>query len=435
MGITRTLRVIGSAALTGALVFTSARNAAADQVRDDQWALKSLDAKSIWKITRGKGETVAVIDDGVNPQHPDLKGSVLKGKDFISGGSTAPENGDDHGTAMAAIIAGHGHGPRGANGVMGLAPEAKILPIRADGGSVTALKEPIKYAVDHGATVINISRGGTAGKASDEGEAIAYALKNNVPVFASTGNSGEEVEYPAAQPGAVAVGGVTEDGTLWENSNKGPQTLLTAPATRIVSAGGGSGFYRSGTGTSDSTAYASAAAALVRAKFPNLTAGQIVNRLTKTAEMPASEKDAKLPDERYGYGAIRPLAALQEDIPKGSMYGPLSLPRQIKNDLKAAEKERESKIQQAQSDREAVILWIITGVLGLLFVGGIILTVVLVRRRKRNRNNGPGGFGGPGASGGYPYPPGQAVGYGQPPHQQQPYSPQPTAPPQQPPYN
>lgn len=425
MGITRNLRVMCGAALAGALVFASAPNAAADDVRDKQWVLDALDAESIWKVTKGKGETVAVIDDGVNAQHPDLKGNVLKGKDFIDGGSAAPAGGDDHGTAMAAIIAGHGHGPGNASGIMGLAPEAKILPIRDDAGGENGFAEAIKYAVNHGASVINISRGGTSSNSLDEASAISYALKKDVPVFASTGNSGGEVEYPAVNPGAVAVGGVKEDGTVWQNSNKGPQTLLTAPATRILSAGGERGSYRSGTGTSDSTAFASAAAALVRAKYPDLTAGQIVNRLTKTAEMPASEKGTKVPDERYGYGAIRPLAALQQDIPKGVEYGPLSLPEELKNEQKAAEKERESKAQQEQADKEFVILWTITGIVALLFVGGIVLLVVLVRRRKRNRNGG--GPGDPGAPGGYPYSPGQVP-------QQGPYA-QPTAPPQHPPYN
>jgi type VII secretion-associated serine protease mycosin len=387
--------------------------------------LDAFDAESVWKVTKGKGETVAVIDDGVNAQHPDLKGNVLKGKDFVDGGSPAPAKGDDHGTGIAAMIAGHGHGAGQADGIMGLAPEVKILPIRDRGDDSDGLVDSIKYAVDHGASVINISLGGSI-KNTDEAEAVTYALKKDVPIFASTGNSGKSVEYPAAYPGMVPVGGVNRDGTIWEKSNRGPKTLLTAPATRVLTAGGeNSDYYVYGTGTSDSTAFASAAAALVRSKYPDLTAGQIVNRLTKTAEMPAAEKGAKLPDERYGYGAIRPLAALQKDIPKGSKYGPLSLPQQLKNEEKVAEKERESKAQQEQADKEFVILWTITGILALLFVGGIVLTIVLVRRRKRNRNNGPGGPGAPGAPGGYA---------GQVPHQQGPYA-QPTAPPQQPPYN
>ncbi|OEU87195.1 hypothetical protein DB35_27295 [Streptomyces abyssalis] len=434
MGITRTLRVVSSAALTGALVFTSAPNASADQVRDDQWALKSLEADAIWKTTRGKGQTIAVMDNGVNANHPDLKGNVLKGKDFIDGGSTAPAPGESHGTSMASLIAGHGHGPGSADGVMGLAPEAKILPIVDDGSRENGSAASIRYAVDRGASVINISQSGST-SVPEEAKAIEYALKNDVLVVAGAGNTGAQVRYPAAYPGVLAVSAVEQDGAFWPKSNRGPQVRLSAPGSRIVSAGAPDNLdgYGRASGTSDATAYVSAAAALLQSKYPDLTVGQIANRLTKTAGMPASEKGGKLPDERYGYGSIRPLAALQEDVPKGSKYGPLSVPEQLKTEEKfaeeIAEKKRESKAQQAESDKEAVILWIITGVLALLLIGAIVLTIVLVRRRKKNRNNGPGAPGGPG------YPPGQAPGYGQFPPQQGPYAQQPTAPPQQPPYN
>ncbi|SCK20865.1 type VII secretion-associated serine protease mycosin [Streptomyces sp. WMMB 322] len=434
MGITRAVHVISGAVLTGALVISSAPNATADQIRDDQWVLNALDAESIWKTTKGKGQTVAVIDDGVNADHPDLIGNVLKGKDFIDGGSTAPAGGQDHGTAMAGIIAAHGHGPGNGDGVVGLAPEAKILPIRDLGRRQDGYATSIRYAVDHGASVINISQAGETKLDGDgESEAISYALKRNVVIVAGTGNDGGPVGYPAAYPGVVAAGGLNNDGSHWDNSNRGKQTMLSAPASKVVSTGGkaNADAYRIGTGTSDATAYTSASVALVKAKYPDLTAGQVVNRLTKTAEMPASEKGTKLPDERYGYGAIRPLAALQEDIPKGSKYGPLSVPQQIKNEEKAAEKERESKTLQEQADQKMVIAWSVIGVLILVVVLVIVLLVVR-SRRKRNRNNGSGG---PGAPGAYPIQPGSAPGYGQPPHQQGPYAPQPTAPPQQPPYN
>ncbi|GGO56003.1 hypothetical protein GCM10012287_48580 [Streptomyces daqingensis] len=432
MGITRILRVIGSASLTGALVFASAPPATADQVRDDQWALKSLDAESVWEISRGKGQTVAVIDDGVNARHPDLKGNVIEGKDFIDGGSTAPKNGDNHGTGIAGIIAGHGHGLGNRDGVMGLAPEAKVLAIRANASNSLQFDKAVKYAVDHGASVINISQGGGKYSVDDE-EAVAYALKKNVPIVASTGNSGKSVEYPAAYPGLVAVGGLEKSNTIWDNSNNGKQTLLSAPAVDIVSTGGPRNLngYGIGDGTSTATAYVSAAAALVRSKYPKLTAGQVVNRLTKTAEMPDSEKATKLPDDRYGYGALRPLAALQEDVPKGPAYGPLSLPLKIKSDLEEAEKLKESQAQQKEADREFVILWVITGVLALLFVGGIILMILLVRRRRKKKRNVE--LAGPSP---YPYPPGQAPGYGMPHYQQQPDAQQQmSAPPQQPPLN
>ncbi|GGO55997.1 hypothetical protein GCM10012287_48560 [Streptomyces daqingensis] len=435
MGITRTLQLIGSAALAGTLIVASAPSAAADDVRDKQWVLGALDTESVWKITKGEGEIVAVIDDGVNAEHPDLKGNVLKGKDFIDGGSTAPKRGEDHGTGMAAMIAGHGHGPGSAGGIMGLAPEAKILPLRDSGEDGNGFSESIKYAVDEGASVISISRGGDNSDL-DEADAIAYALKRNVPIFASTGNSGGSIEYPAAYPGVVPVGGVKQDGEIWSKSNRGPKTLLTGPATQVLTAGGeNSDYYRYGTGTSDATAYAAAAAALVRSKYPDLTAGQVVNRLTETASMPASEKGAKLPDERYGYGAIRPLDALQADVPKGSKYGPLSLPRQIKQESKGAQKKKESQALQKKADREFLIAWSVIGVVALVAIGVLVLLVARSRRKKNRNSGGFGGPGGPGVPGGYPYPPHQAPAHGMPRQQQRYAQQQMPAPPQQPPHN
>jgi type VII secretion-associated serine protease mycosin len=433
MGIERTSRLVISALLTGVLVLMSAPNAAADQVRDDQWALQSLDAEAVWEVTRGKGQTVAVIDVGMNVEHRDLVNNVVPGKDFIDGGTLAPPKGEDHGTAMAGIIAGHGHGPGNRDGVIGLAPEAKILAIRDTGQRKDGFAASIRYAVDRGASVINISQaGGTAVDKAAEENAIAYALKRDVVVVAGTGNDGRPVDYPAAYPGAVAVSGLKQNGNFWEGSNRGKETLLSAPAEDVVSTGGeGNSKYRKGSGTSDATAYVSACVALLRAEFPNLTAGQIVNRLSETAELPPAEKGGKLPDERYGYGAIRPLAALQEDIPKGSKYGPLRVPQQLKNEIEEKQQLEEDKALEEKQDREFVILWTITGILAFLFVGGIVLIIVLIRRRRRNRNNGPGG---PGAGGGYPYPSGQVPGYGMP-QQQQPYAQQSSAPPQQPPYN
>jgi type VII secretion-associated serine protease mycosin len=434
MVIRRVLRAVSGAALAGSLLFASAPHVAADQVRDDQWALDSLQAQSVWQVTKGKGQVVAVIDDGVNAQHVDLKGNVLKGKDFIDGGSATPENGDEHGTGMASIIAAHGHGPRGRDGVIGLAPEAKILPIRDQGQRSDGYAASIRYAVDHGATVINISQkqDGPPTDQTVEEKAIGYALKNNVVIVAGTGNDGGPVGYPAAFPGVVAVTGTDQSGEFWDGSSHGKETLLSAPAVKIVSAGNADD-YRMATGTSDATAYTSAAVALLRSEFPDLTAGQIVNRLTKTAAVPASVEKNTLPDDRYGYGMIRPLAALTADIAQGSKWGPLSVPTSAKEETAQKQRLEESQKMQAQADRKAVIIWSVIGVVVLTVIAVVVFLIINSRRRK-NRNGGPGGSAAPG---GYSasYPPHQVPGYGYPPHQQQPMPPQHSAPPQQPPYN
>ncbi|WP_441349208.1 S8 family serine peptidase, partial [Streptomyces sp. NTH33] len=110
---------------------TTRGNALADGIRAQQWGLDALHTQEAWRTTKGKGITVAVLDTGVEADHPDLVGNVLPGKDMIGFGA---RRGDPawavHGTAMAGIVAGHGHGPGNADGVLGIAPEAKILPVR-----------------------------------------------------------------------------------------------------------------------------------------------------------------------------------------------------------------------------------------------------------------------------------------------------------------
>jgi type VII secretion-associated serine protease mycosin len=424
---------VGCGALTGSLLFASASLAAADQVREDQWALDALNADSAWNFSKGRGATVAVIDNGVNAHHIDLRGNVLEGKDFMDGGSADPAAGDDHGTAMAAIIAAHGHGED--DGVIGLAPEAKILPIRAFGTDGPGISEPIRYAVDHGADVINVSLcfdSSDPQKVEEVLDAVAYALKHDVLVVGGAGNEADKGGkcYPAAAPGALGVGAVKNDGFIWEGSNSGSFVALTAPGTSIVSAKGSGHGYRSGTGTSDAAAYTSAAAALLRSKFPDLTAGQIANRLVKTAALPEAEKGLSLPDERYGHGIIQPLAALQEDIPAGSKYGPLAVPDSLKVNT-ATPDIGMSDEEQEKADRKALIIWSVIGVAGLAVVGLIVF--LIVERSRRNRGNG----GGPGSSGGYPQYGGQSKPYGQPfsmqrnPYQRHPTPPHDQWPPQQ----
>ncbi|MFF1721375.1 type VII secretion-associated serine protease mycosin [Streptomyces sviceus] len=422
------LRTAGCTALAGVTLFASAPLAAADQIRDMQWALDALNAESVWKISEGEGVTVAVIDSGVNADHIDLKGNVLQGKDFLDGGSTTPEPGPevDHGTAMASVIAGHGHGTN--DGVMGLAPKAKILPIRDYGTEGPGLPASIRYAVDNDADVINVSEcfdSTDQEELNKTSEAVAYALKHDVLVVSSSGNDSDKGQkcYPAASPGALGVGAVKNDGFIWEGSNSGDFVSLTAPGTNIVSAKGQGNGYRSGTGTSDAAAYVSAAAALLRSKFPDLTAGQIANRLVKTAALPDSEKGLSLPDKSYGYGIIQPLAALKDDIPAGSKYGPLTVPESLK-EKSAAPAVDASDEQQEKADQKATIIWAAIGVVGLAVIGLVVLLIVKRSRRGRNSNGGPAG---PGAPVSYPQ-------YGQQPYpQQNPYH-QPVSPQQQNPY-
>ncbi|WP_406220425.1 type VII secretion-associated serine protease mycosin [Streptomyces canus] len=427
MSFRRTLRVAGCGLAVSAVLFASAPLAAADQVRDDQWALEALNAESVWKISQGSGVIVAVIDTGVNANHIDLKGNVLNGKDFVDGGSAEPDPGQNHGTAMASIIAAHGHGAN--DGVIGLAPKAKILPIR-DSGDVK-LSETIRYAVDNGASVINVSQ---CFDSSDSealeavSDAVTYALSRDVLVVGAAGNEEDKGGkcYPAASPGALGVGAVKNDGLIWSGSNPGDFVALTAPGANIVSANAVGNGYHAANGTSDAAAYTSAAAALLRSKFPDLTAGQIANRLVKTAVMPDSEKSLSLPDQSYGYGIIQPLAALKDNIPAGSKYGPLTVPESLKG-KPAASISSAPGAEQEEADQKAMLIWAVIGVVGLAVIGLIVFLIVKASRRNKNNSGGPGGSATYPQYGQQPVPPHQNPYQQQAAPQQNPYQ-QPTPP-------
>ncbi|MCM2516163.1 type VII secretion-associated serine protease mycosin [Streptomyces griseoincarnatus] len=311
--------------LAAALVLVPATTAHADTIRDRQWALDALHTDQVWPTTRGAGVTVAVLDTGVEADHPDLDGNVLPGKDLVGFGA---REGDEawarHGTAMAGIIAGHGHGPGNGDGVLGVAPEAKILPVRviledkdparakARSTRGNALAEGIRWAADHGADVINLSLGDDSASAHpEEGEdgAIQYALRKGVVVVASAGNGGEKgdrISYPAAYPGVIAATAVDRYGTRAPFSTRRWYATVSAPGVDVIIADPDHKYYE-GWGTSAAAAFVSGAVALVKAAHPDLTPAQIKRLLEDTARnAPAAGRD----DSR-GFGFIDPAAAIE----------------------------------------------------------------------------------------------------------------------------
>ncbi|MFC7797188.1 type VII secretion-associated serine protease mycosin [Streptomyces cinereoruber] len=297
----------------------------ADTIRARQWGLEALRTTEAWRTTRGEGITVAVLDTGVDAEHPDLEGSVLPGHDLIGFGAARGDRAwAQHGTAMAGIIAGHGHGPDGEDGVLGIAPEAEILPVRvilessdkardkARKSRGTALAQGIRWAADHGADVINLSLGDDSKSAHpDAGEdaAVQYALSKGVAVVASAGNGGEKgdhASYPAAYPGVIAVTAVDRYGTRASFSTRRWYATVSAPGVDIVMAYPDRRYYE-GWGTSAAAAFVSGAVALVRAAHPDLTPAQIKTLLIDTARSrpEGGRSDAK------GYGTVDPAAAIE----------------------------------------------------------------------------------------------------------------------------
>lgn len=325
--MTRSRRLRALAAVTTATAFAvlPATPANADALRDRQWALEALHTDEAWQTTKGKGITVAVLDTGVDGSHPDLQGQVLEGKDLIGfGAGTGDRSWAVHGTAMAGIIAGHGNGPGRGDGVLGVAPEAKILPARvilesndpsrakARESRGTALADGIRWATDHGADVINLSLGDDSKSAHPEpGEdaAVQYALSKGVSVVASAGNSGDKgdaVSYPAAYPGVIAVAAVDKYGTHAAFSTRRWYATVSAPGVDIVVANPDRHYYIEW-GTSAASAFVSGAVALVRAAHPGLSPAQIKTLLADTARnSPAGGRD-----DARGYGLVDPAAAIE----------------------------------------------------------------------------------------------------------------------------
>ncbi|MGX1502561.1 UNVERIFIED_CONTAM: type VII secretion-associated serine protease mycosin [Streptomyces graminofaciens] len=319
------LRIVAALAATSFVVLP-ATPAHADGIRAQQWSLDAMNTEEAWRTTKGEGITVAVLDTGVDDQHPDLAGSVLPGKDFIGFGA---ERGDRawarHGTAMAGIVAAHGHGPGRESGVLGIAPEAKILPVRVilEGSDKardrarktrgTALAQGIRWAADQGADVINLSLGDDSESAhaeAGEDAAVQYALSKGSVVVASAGNGGEKgdhISYPAAYPGVIAVTAVDRWGTHASFSTRRWYATVSAPGVNIVIADPDRRYYE-GWGTSAAAAFVSGAVALVRSAHPDLTPAQIKKLLIDTArDAPKGGRD-----DSKGYGTVDPAAAISE---------------------------------------------------------------------------------------------------------------------------
>jgi type VII secretion-associated serine protease mycosin len=352
-----------------------------DSIRAQEWWLSSMHASdTMWPISRGNGMTVAVIDSGVEASHPDLVGKILPGDNFsrLPGGARADVVG--HGTAMASLIAGTGRG-LGGQGIYGLAPDAKILPLRiisqGDSPSSSAEfideeSEAIRFAADSGAQIINMSLGGPGASLKLHG-AIDYALAKGKLIVAAVGNSGtlgNPVDYPAGFPGVVGVGETDVNGNVASESEHGSQVVLTAPGADIYEACVGPSGYCSSHGTSDSTALVSASAALLWAVHPSWTANQVIRVLINTAN---SGGKSGVQDPYYGYGVVRPRLALTDPGDPGPAdVSPLS-------GATASRAGAPAVSAAAVKSSGSSMGWVVGGAVGAFVLVGL----VLVRRRAR----------------------------------------------------
>jgi membrane-anchored mycosin MYCP len=302
-------------------------------VTEEPWAQRTLEPKLVWPYSTGAGVTVAVVDSGVDADHPQLAapGTVARGKDFYFVGDL-PGNFDcvSHGTAVASIIAA---APAEGIGFAGLAPGAHILPVRVtdrdvldngwpEGLDPAVLARGIWYAADQGAKVINLSLAGPTDN-SYVRDAVAHARSKDALVVAAVGNGGRDAQgpsYPAAYDGVLGVGAVDQTGIVLASSQVGPYVDLVAPGGGVLAAtrAGGHRYYD---GTSFAAAYVSATAALVRAAWPQLSADEVATRILATASPAPGGRGSAA----YGAGLVNPVRAVLDGLVSTPLITPESV--------------------------------------------------------------------------------------------------------------
>ena len=446
--VARPLRGLPSVLAALAAIVVSALPAAATDLpastqtvtHATEWWLATMHVPAAARAahTAGKGVTVAVLSTGVDLSHPDLAGSVTAGPDEAA---TGREQGSpfwgQEGTAVAGLIAGHGHGHGGAQGLTGIAPAARILsikvtleyddPLTADATAERRLPDAIaagiRYAVGHGASIIALPLDpGTLGSVSGdpagaggsaaERAAVRYALAHDVLLIAPAGDNGAgsgSVNYPAAYPGVMAVGATARDGSLAPFSSTRSYVALTAPGSgqtpgaagmtdnpvaglTVTAPGGG---YQSLASTDMSAALTAGVAALIRSQYPRLDVAEVTRALERGATVPAGRAAAT--GAGWGHGrldaaaAVAAAAAIFAKLPVPTP-APSATPSAAATQPAPADTSRPIS-NQADPGRLvrslSVDLAVGAGVLIACLIGAIIVTRVR-RRRRRGRPSGPG---------------------------------------------
>lgn len=320
----------------------AAPRAFADSIRDREYWLSDYGIQKAWEVSKGAGVKVAVIDSGIDGSHPDLRGVVVGGHD--SSGAGQPDGQKpigakpEHGTLVATMLAGRGHtgnasgnpsgdpasAPGGPDGIVGVAPEAQIIsastwlgsPNPAGRPDTDQIPDAVRWAVGQGAKVINISLGSSSPVWPQSWDsAFLYAEQKDVVIVAAAGNRGGgnvEVGAPATIPGVLTVAGLDrQQKASLDSSSQGISIGVAAPAEQLVGGLPG-GQYAEWAGTSGAAPIVSGVAALIRSKWPQMSAAQVINRIVSTA------RDAGAPgvDPIYGRGILDAAAALTADVPE-----------------------------------------------------------------------------------------------------------------------
>lgn len=225
------------------------------------WGVTTFEISNIWPHSKGEDVVVAIIDTGVDTDHPDLAENLLPGYNVLSP-SSPPEDDNEHGTHCSGIVAAVDNGV----GVVGVAPKAHILPVKvldaSGSGDFDAIVTGIEWAVNNGADIISMSLGAPVGDVSIR-HALSQAYTGNIPVFCAAGNSGvtPAVDFPARYKSTLAIGSITSELKRSNFSSTGTGLDFMAPGSGILSTIPDG--YAVFSGTSMATPFAAGLAALV----------------------------------------------------------------------------------------------------------------------------------------------------------------------------
>jgi subtilisin family serine protease len=406
-----------------------------------EWWLAALHVPAAAQTgTAGKGVTVAVLSTGVDAGHPDLTGTVTAGPDFaMTGRKPGGPYWGAEGTAVASLIAGHGHGAHGADGITGIAPGARILsvqvtleyddPLNLDAavtrGLPAAIAAGIRYAVGHGAGIIALpldpgtlqaapgADPAAAGGSAAERAAVSYALARDVVLVAPAGDNGagtNAVNYPAAYPGVLAVGATDQNGQLALFTGAHSYVALTAPGAGLTpgvpvtgttaadpAAGlmvaAPDGGYQPLASTDMSAALTAGAAALIRSRYPRLTVAEVTQALEHGAT-PLPDQAPHAPAAGSGHGELNVAAALSSAAAIAAAHpapAPSSSPTVRPTVPRTAHPAHSA--QPGQTDPGRLLRSLVTGlaVAAGVLIAGLIVAITLARIRRRARSRAPAG--------------------------------------------
>jgi thermitase len=280
-----------------------------------QWGPQKIQAPAAWDVTTGTSDIIiAVVDTGVDLNHPDLNDKIVPGWDYIDDDAYA-QDGHGHGTHVAGIAAAE---TNNSLGVAGISWGARIMPIRVldknGDGYYSDVAKGVRYACNHGAQIINLSLGGSTPSSTLE-DALEKVYGDGCLVTAAAGNDGERgIDYPARYPQTMAVAATTQSDYRASFSDWGPEMDVAAPGVDIYStvwSPPNNHTYSYKLGTSMSSPFVAGEAALIWSLCPQLTNIEVRSIIESTA----IDRGPAGWDVYYGWGRINASAAVQAATP------------------------------------------------------------------------------------------------------------------------